>query len=206
MSLGTNIRQARLREGLTQTKLAQRLHVSQQTVGGWERDEHGIGSQTLDRLAKALNSSVDALYSGHRPNVEPAQELGRMLPLISWGAANRWEEAINMHEPDVPEQWIPSPCAVSKNAFLLRVLGDSMDSPRGESYPAGAIIIVDPQKMPDSGEPAVARLLDTGETTFKVYVRDGQIIYLKPLNPTYLPLQEPFELVGAVLGQITLRR
>ena len=63
MSLGSNITEARKLRGLTQEKLAELVGVSFQAVSSWERDENLPDTARLKSLAKALNTSLDALFS-----------------------------------------------------------------------------------------------------------------------------------------------
>ncbi len=66
MSLGSNITEARKLRGLTQEKLAELVGVSFQAVSSWERDENLPDTARLMPLAKALNTSLDSLFSENR--------------------------------------------------------------------------------------------------------------------------------------------
>jgi SOS-response transcriptional repressor LexA len=74
---------------------------------------------------------------------------------------------------------------VGKNAFALRVRGDSMEP----KFQDGCIIIVDPDKESYNGAFVVVRESDTDEATFKQLQIDGSRRYLKPVNPRY-PIME----------------
>lgn len=207
MKMNEIIRQARERKGYSQEYVAQQLGVRQQTVQGWESGAHGMSTRNLRRLAQLLETTVDGLYGGGHDNVESARPLGTLYPLISWIAAGQWSEAVDMYAPGDAEQWFPAPCELSDSSFILRVIGDSMQAPFGESYPPGSLVFVDPElRTPASGEPVIARLVETGEVTFKVYVNDGSQKYLKPLNPTHLPLTREFEVIGTVVASTTIRK
>ena len=62
MSLGSNIASARNRRGLTQEKLAEKVGVSFQAVSTWERDENLPDTAHLQKIAEALDTSLDALF------------------------------------------------------------------------------------------------------------------------------------------------
>ena len=112
------------------------------------------------------------------------------MPLISWVQAGAWAEVIENHQPGQAEEWRLTTAKVSKNAFALRVKGDSMTNPNGSpSIPEGYIIIVDPHRQAENGDLIVARLDDSMEATFKKLVIDGGLRYLKPLNPAYPVIQ-----------------
>ena len=64
-AIGAFIRARRTEAVLTQAELAERLHVSAQSVSKWERGESLPDTPTLPDLACILNCSVDVLLGGH---------------------------------------------------------------------------------------------------------------------------------------------
>lgn len=64
-AIGASIRARRTEASLTQAELAERLHVSSQSVSNWERGESLPDIATLPDLACILNCSVDILLGGH---------------------------------------------------------------------------------------------------------------------------------------------
>ena len=64
-AIGEVIRARRIEAALTQAELAERLHVSAQSVSNWERGESLPDTAALPDLACILNCSVDALLGGH---------------------------------------------------------------------------------------------------------------------------------------------
>lgn len=103
------------------------------------------------------------------------------VPLISWVTAGSWAEACDPYEPGDAEEMIAVTRKVGSRAFALKITGDSME-PR---FPAGGIIVVDPEVRAENGSYVVARLDDTNEVTFKQLVIDGGKRFLKPLNNRY---------------------
>jgi SOS-response transcriptional repressor LexA len=133
-------------------------------------------------------------------NVEEAPPARARLPLISWVSAGLKDEANDPYAPGNAEAWIDFDSEASSSAFCLRVRGDSMVRPDGTGFPNGCLIAVEPKRKPKSGEPAVFRFGDTDEATFKIYMKDGPLRMLKPLNPQYPPivLGADAQLVGTV--------
>jgi transcriptional regulator with XRE-family HTH domain len=65
----TNLVKRRKELGLTQDMLAQRLNVSSQAVSKWENSSYP-DPQLLPKLAKALNTSIDALLGEKNNDAE----------------------------------------------------------------------------------------------------------------------------------------
>jgi transcriptional regulator with XRE-family HTH domain len=64
MTIGAHIAMLRKSQGLTQTELAERLHAHQSIVNRWERDHVVPRKTTLEKLAQALETTVDELRAG----------------------------------------------------------------------------------------------------------------------------------------------
>ncbi len=70
MSLGTRIRDARQRRGLSQEKVAELVGVSRQAVAKWESGQSAPSTENLLRLAEVLGTTADLLMAPTEP--EPA--------------------------------------------------------------------------------------------------------------------------------------
>ena len=70
MTLGQNIQNARRAQGLSQEALAEKIGVSRQALGKWEKDTALPGLDNLQALAAALGIGVDALLGTE--NADPA--------------------------------------------------------------------------------------------------------------------------------------
>jgi SOS-response transcriptional repressor LexA len=156
------------------------------------------------RLAQEV-AAAKAVDSGHsRANTEPGPDIRGLVPLISWVQAGAWCEAIDPFHPGEAEDWLPCPAAHSSSSFALRVRGDSMTAPHGNTrtYPEGCIIFVDPaRKTPVNGERVVACLEHKREVTFKVYKNEDGRQWLHPLNPSHEPIRDRFHILGTVIGK-----
>ena len=81
MSLGRKIAQLRNERGMTQRDLADRLDINQSMVTRWEKDQVQPKSSTLERLAQALEVTVEELF--------PDSETDTARPTTIRGLANR---------------------------------------------------------------------------------------------------------------------
>ena len=127
------------------------------------------------------------------------------MPLISWVRAGEWAEIEDTHEPGTYEKLIPVTKRYTNRAYALRLDGDSMQSPEGDSFPTGSIICVEPHRQANNGSYVVIRLKSSNEATFKQLMIDGDRRYLKPLNPRY-PIQEITEsaVICGVVRQLVM--
>jgi transcriptional regulator with XRE-family HTH domain len=64
MSIGGRIRERRAALNLTQTELARRLETDAITVSRWERDNSIPRTDTLEKIARAIDVSIDWLVTG----------------------------------------------------------------------------------------------------------------------------------------------
>lgn len=215
-TLAEKVAQLRTAKGWTQGELAAAVGVSQGSIGNIESGiRENPRAATILGIAKALGVSAQWLQSGEGPmhpgtlgrslvNTEPGPEIRGKVPLISWVQAGEWRTAADPHQPGQADQWLDCPVSHSGGTFALRVRGDSMTAPHGNSrtYPEGCIIFVDPeQRTPDNGDRVVACLTGTDEVTFKVYKNEDGRQWLQPLNPSHEPIRENFHVLGKVLGK-----
>lgn len=149
------------------SRLARQIEPKIKKPAGW-----------LDSLSPLLNQEL-ADY-----NVESAVSRTSQVPLISWVAAGGYLETQDLFNVGDSEELIDTGLKTSKNAFALRVRGDSMTSTDGVSFPDGIIIVVEPTMQPEPGDYVIVNNGDN-EATFKQLIKDGSDWYLKPLNTRY---------------------
>lgn len=79
-TVGSRIRAERTRAGLSQEALAERLHVTRQTISNWEVGKNQPDIESLKALAEALEVPVERLIyqAGHSPSQSVR------LPLDGW--------------------------------------------------------------------------------------------------------------------------
>jgi SOS-response transcriptional repressor LexA len=218
MGMGSRLKEALDRRGLTQAQLARATGVDEATISALiKRDS--TRSDFASKLAAGLGVQLPWLLSGDghsglehslHENVEPYPIRRSRLPLISWVSAGLKGDANDPYAPGNAEAFIDFDSDASSSAFCLRVRGDSMVRPDGSepSFPDGCIIGVEPRRKPKSLEFAVFRFNDSDEATFKQYVVDGPLRLLKPLNPSYpnIVLSTDAQLVGTVFEKRIITR
>ncbi|EKY1951561.1 LexA family transcriptional regulator [Cronobacter sakazakii] len=203
MSIAVRVKTKREALGLTQTELAERVGTSQQAI---EQLENGKTKRPryLPELANELGVSVDWLINGVAEGnvkyVGPNEPKGK-YPLISLVSAGAWSEACEPYNLKEIEEWYDTDIHMLGDGFWLRVEGDSMTSPVGQSVPEGHIVLVDTGREPKNGSLVVAKLVDANEATFKKLVIDGGNKYLKGLNPAWpmVPINGNCKIIGVVV-------
>jgi SOS-response transcriptional repressor LexA len=182
---------------ISQRALGKLLDVSGATISLWETDRTYPNGENLLNLAKVLKTTPEWIRHGNGLkehegfyNLEPAplQAPSRKLPVISHVQAGNWTEAIDYYAAGDEVEWEEAPTTASPDSFWLRVVGDSMTAPFGLSISEGMLILVDPDIAPESGKLVVAKLDGTDEVTFKKLVIDAGQKSLRPLNPSYSPI------------------
>lgn len=118
------------------------------------------------------------------------------LPLVGLITAGAPIEALENRETMIS---VPSEIVGKKNAYILRVKGDSMI----ESLIAdGDLVIVEKTEYAKDGDMVVA-LLEDGTATLKKFYRQKNLIRLQPANKKYKPLLVRTVIIqGKVLGVI----
>lgn len=118
------------------------------------------------------------------------------LPISGVIAAGSPIEAIEQHDQHLA---VPEELVRGKNAYVLKVRGDSMI----ESFIAdGDYVVVEKTDYAKDGDTVVA-LLDDGTATLKKMFKKRNFIRLQPANRTYSPIDVKSVVIqGKVLGVI----
>lgn len=77
--IGKNIRDARVKGGITQDQLAERLHVSRQTVSHYETGHTRPDIEMLEQIAQALDVDMIILLYGPPPRSDRRREIRRLV-------------------------------------------------------------------------------------------------------------------------------
>jgi len=119
--------------------------------------------------------------TGKDTNAHLGPDIRSLHPVISWVQAGDWKEIAEGYQPQYGDELLPCPVKCSKDAYVLRVHGISME-PR---FHDGDLIFVDPHVEPIGGRYVVVMLEDSNEATFKQLIVEGGRQYLKALNPEW---------------------
>jgi SOS-response transcriptional repressor LexA len=200
---------------MVQEQLAKAAGVSQVTIHNLSTGK-SRKSRYLREIATALGVTVDWLELGdgevdllsgesrslgYANTIQGPDNRG-FVPVISWVQAGEWADAEDNFQPGEADEFLPCPVAHGMSTFALRIVGDSMTSPTGRSYPEGATIFVDPDQRGGvtTGDRVVAKINGESAVTFKVFIQEGDRRYLKPLNPQYPIITDEFRVLGKVIG------
>jgi len=177
------IREGRKRLNMSEQQFADALGVSRGAVQQWEKPGGTAPKRTNQaRVAKLLGISVAELVSGVSAGSRGADMRGE-VPLVSEVEAGNYT-VIDNFKPKQQFDMVPVSVPIERHTYALRVHGDSMVSETGDSFPAGSILVVEPEMKAEPGDYVIA-LNEVNETTFKQLVKDGGDFYLQPLNTRY---------------------
>lgn len=147
------------------------------------------------RRGKAGQRSLTVIEpEASRGTERDLEQASVLLPIVGAIAAGSPIEAIEDRDTLVA---VPRELVGKKNAYLLKVRGDSMV----ESLIAdGDIVVVEKTEVARDGDTVVA-LLDDGSATLKQFFRGKNFIRLQPANPKYKPLEVKNVVIqGKVIG------
>ncbi len=114
-------------------------------------------------------------------NAHPGPDIRGLYPLISWVQAGDWTEISEGYVPPYESELLPCPVRCSKQTFVLRVRGVSMEP----KFHEGDLIFVDPNVDALNGKYVVVQFEEPNEATFKQLVIEEDRQYLKALNPDW---------------------
>lgn len=167
---------------MSEQQFATAVGVSRGAVQQWERPEGTAPRRSnWQRVADVLGVPIAELLSGLR--ADPALEVRAEVPLVSEVEAGNYT-VIDNFRPGGNFDTVPTRVGVKRHTYALRVHGDSMVSETGDSFPPGAILIIEPEMEAQPGDYVIALNVDN-ETTFKQLIKDSGDLYLKPLNSRY---------------------
>lgn len=129
MTLGTRMREARMRAGLTQRELAQRFSVRHNTISNWEKDKSAPTPVQIERICTVLGVSPNYLVSGVEDGAVfpelPSDEIAllkryRALDATGKGAVTALLEYYFTRQ--APSEPVTRPAAAAPKAPAYRVI------------------------------------------------------------------------------------
>lgn len=201
--------------GITQQNIADALDITQGAVGHYLNGRNALNlsaALTFSRLlqvpvsdfspslAKEVDGASAPALDKNVTFAGPYEPKGR-YPMLSWVSAGQWEEAMEPYSISEINEWYESDVPIQGTGFWLKVEGDSMTAPIGQSIPEGHSVLVDTGREAKNGSLVVAKLIDANEATFKKLVIDGGQRYLKGLNPAWpmTPINGNCRIIGVVV-------
>lgn len=181
--------------GMTQETLALKMGVTRGAVTHYLAGRRVPPLRQFQKLAAILKADPAWLQFGTIEENQSSKKISQKkekiepiynrIPLLSWTQVSEFVDATKISSDEIKE-YLPDFYTQKSHWYALHIIGDAMIAPsNGRSFHEGDIIIIDPQKTATHGNYVVALLPGSKEATFKQYVIDGGVRYLKPLNPQY---------------------
>ena len=196
--LNERLKNLRLAKGMTLQQVGDAFGISRASVSSWESGTNQPDPRKLEKLAEIFGSSVEYLITGstHATTGLISTENPTLVPFVSWDSIllNRSNQA--NHQTVACLYSTPS-----KNAFATRFISSASLDWQPGPVPAGAIIVVDPDKALFHGCFVIAKLngsrLEIGQTQ-NPDTKDKFIISLCN-NQTTLKVDKSVTVIGVIL-------
>lgn len=169
MEFGDKLRSLRIKAGLTQLDIAEKLDVSAAAIGAWENGRAKPRLTKLGQLAELLGTSAADLM-GEDAAEAAISGTSRMVPLL--GFAHMGEPCDEGNLADEVE--VPASIAdAHPRGFMVHAQGGCMDN----RFPHDALLLVDPDMEPVNGQPVLAETADYGAVV-RNYTRGRSTVML----------------------------
>lgn len=198
-SIGEIIKDLRLKRGMTQAALAEKIGLkNQSTIAKWEKNENFPNGREVIKLTEIFNVSADYLLGLEDiKNYVPTTPPTIAIPIIGVIACGNPIDA----EENIKGYIYKSPESVPKGKIIaLQTVGDSM----APTIPPGAVALVRLQSEVEIGEIAAVLVNGDEEATLKRIKRHNDTLILSPDNNDYSPYivnkDNPAKIIGKVVG------
>lgn len=195
MTMGESIKYYRLKAGLTQDELGEKLGLQKSAIAKYENGRvENIKRSVIQKMAEVLNCNASELLGLKQVNNSSVRipVLGRVaagIPISAVTDIIDWEEI-------TPEM------AADGEYFGLQIKGNSME-PR---ICNGDVVICRQQEDADDGDTVIALINGEDATCKKLKKYPDGTICLIPTNPAYQPLiftvdeinRKPVRVIGVV--------
>lgn len=179
MDLKERIKNSRIAAKMTQEELARAVGKTRNAVTQWESGASRPRLNTLEKIAEALEVSVDWLLTGNTPNVaetektrtnskmsdvkftngtlSPRQYMPQEVPVMGTAACNSDNGSFKLDTSIIDYVHRPPALLITKDLYALYVEGDTME-PR---FTAGDLVFVHPNKPVRIGDSVVVQIAKT---------------------------------------------
>ena len=169
MEFGEKLRSLRMKAGLTQLDIAEKLDVSAAAIGAWENGRAKPRLTKLGQLAELLGTSAADLM-GEDASEAAISGTSRMVPLLGFAHMGEpCDEGSLADEVEVPA----SIADAHPRGFMVHAQGGCMDN----RFPHDALLLVDPDMEPVNGQPVLAETADYGAVV-RNYTRGRSTVML----------------------------
>lgn len=123
--IGEKLKTLRLKMGLSQSEVAEKINVTKPTYASYEKELRSINIDTLYELSKFFNVPLESFFTDTLNIFESISPTGsiKRLPIISRVSAGKGE-----YGTDDILDWIEMPVSLCKNCdYATFVKGDSME-------------------------------------------------------------------------------
>ncbi len=193
--ISTNIKDRRIRLGMTQTELAMRTGYSDKSmISQIESGKIDLPLSRVEVFARALRTTIPDLLGWGEPNERFTTTRINVYSSVHAGIPDEMIDDVVDFE-DIPSSW-------NGEYFGVKVKGDCMIP----KYLPGDTIIVRVQPDCESGQDVIARV-NGDDAVLRTLDKAGSAIILRPLNPAYpadvYTENDPITICGVV---VELRR
>lgn len=105
-TLGERLREARIKAGLSQAELAERMGTTQPAIAYWERGAQRLRSDVVARLSEILGLSTDELLgtkTRRPPAAQPAGRARQLFDAVSKLPRRQQDKVLDILEPFVAQ-------------------------------------------------------------------------------------------------------
>lgn len=173
MEFGEKLRSLRIKAGLTQLDIAEKLDVSAAAIGAWENGRAKPRLTKLGQLAELLGTSAADLMGETPEHVRPNGAQYVTLPVLVAGHAGEFTDEFGPDEvADVPISVLER--VNDPDAYLMRVRGSCMN----RRFADGENALLSPRCEPRNGDAVAAEY--NGEMILRSYYRGASTLVLSP--------------------------
>jgi len=211
MEIGKVIYYLRKQRGWSQATLAVKAGMSQQNVA-WIEKGKSRETKYIVGIAKAFNIDPRELSECQDITLLLKKIPKDHIPVLASNEIEEWiiNGAKNLNMDGEIRKFVKNPVSYQqerKKIFALQVENDSMvsTSPGSLSFTPGTILICEPMKKCNSGNYIIVKKNNESEPSFRKIIKDGDNLFIQPLNSIYQNLFQKLDENCSVLAVVFCR-